>query len=58
MTEALPSGSAEAEEQLIAGGKVMSIWEHLSELRGRLVKSVCCGDLSRGISSDRFDVFR
>lgn len=40
MTEALPSGQEGTEEQLIAGGKVMSIWEHLSELRGRLVKSV------------------
>lgn len=34
---ALPG--AHAEEELIQGGKVMSIWDHLSELRGRLVKS-------------------
>ncbi len=38
MTQSLPSGEATAEE-LIAGGKVMSIWDHLSELRSRLVKS-------------------
>jgi len=40
--EALPEG-AEAEttggERLISDGKVMSIWDHLSELRGRLVRS-------------------
>lgn len=39
MTQSLPTGDAPTEEQLIAGGKVMSIWDHLSELRSRLVKS-------------------
>lgn len=39
MTETLTSGETPTEEELIAGGKVMSIWDHLSELRGRLMKS-------------------
>jgi sec-independent protein translocase protein TatC len=33
-------GGAPAPEELIQGGKVMPVWDHLSELRGRLVKSV------------------
>ncbi len=37
---ALPGDQpTQGDEELIAGGKVMSIWDHLSELRGRLVKS-------------------
>lgn len=39
MTETVANEDAPTEEQLIAGGKVMSIWDHLSELRSRLVKS-------------------
>lgn len=31
---------ADGDEALIEGGKVMSVWEHLSELRSRIVKSL------------------
>jgi sec-independent protein translocase protein TatC len=37
-TKELPHASP-SEEELIAGGKVMSIWDHLGELRSRIVKS-------------------
>ena len=43
MTEQqLPPGHqlSAQEEELIAGGKVMSIWEHLSELRSRVTKAL------------------
>ena len=35
---ALPAGATE--EELIAGGKVMSLWDHLAELRSRLMRSL------------------
>lgn len=36
--QALPPPSP-TEEELIAGGKVMSIWDHLSELRTRIIRA-------------------
>ena len=39
MTEnALPGG--QTQDELLHGGKVMSIWDHLSELRSRIVRSL------------------
>ncbi len=37
---ALPGATEPTEEELIQGGKVMSLWDHLSELRHRLVRSL------------------
>jgi sec-independent protein translocase protein TatC len=34
------SPPVDPEEQLIAGGKMMSIWDHLAELRSRIVRSL------------------
>ena len=39
-----PSGTvANSAEELIAGGKVMSIWDHLSELRSRVTRALADG---------------
>lgn len=35
-----PSSEPLTEEELIAGGKVMSVWDHLAELRTRLVRGL------------------
>ena len=38
-TEQTGNGGNPEEEELVSGGKVMSLWDHLSELRTRIVRS-------------------
>ena len=46
-----PSGTvANSAEDLIAGGKVMSIWDHLSELRSRVTRALLTVFVSFGLA--------
>ena len=46
-----PSGTgANSAEELIAGGKVMSIWDHLSELRSRVTRALLTVFVSFGLA--------